>query len=109
MELSPSMADSISSSSESPSDRPLGDALLESDTQRHCPRAPRPLAQGQRSGASCRMVEGLAGATEARRGLAQAPLPLRGLSHTNPSDRLCRQAGTQQALNHCAVLVSRTL
>lgn len=33
MELRPSMADSISSSYESSSDRPLGDALLESDTR----------------------------------------------------------------------------
>lgn len=41
-ELRPSMADSISSSYESSSDRPFGDALLESDTPRWITHGPRP-------------------------------------------------------------------
>lgn len=41
-ELRPSMADSISSSYESSSDRPFGDALLESDTPRWIAHGPRP-------------------------------------------------------------------
>lgn len=58
MELSPSMADIISSSYESSSDRPLGDALLESDTHTG-------ITPGTES--SCRTVKGQAGPTEAQR------------------------------------------
>lgn len=46
MELSPSMADIISSSYESSSDRPLGDALLESDTHTGIAPGTRVLVQG---------------------------------------------------------------
>lgn len=47
VELSPSMADSISSSYESSSDRPLGDALLESDTHKYIiPGATSTCAEG---------------------------------------------------------------
>lgn len=48
MELSPSMADSISSSYESSSNRPLGDALLQSDAhKRIIPGTHVPLCRGR--------------------------------------------------------------
>lgn len=89
MELSPSMADSISSSYESSSDRPLGDALLESDTHtRIIPGVTSTCAEAgewtrrltrvglpgacRRPRASDRMVEGQAGPSEPQRGQVRA-------------------------------------
>ena len=84
------MADSISSSYESSSDRPLGDTLLESDTHsgislgiyNHSPTGwgvdemthPKWGSQVPTGGprASCRMEEGQAGPTMAQRGQVKA-------------------------------------
>lgn len=78
VELSPSMADSISSSYESSSDRPLGDMLLESDTNNrmgtgttsNSPRGWRGRGHGHQCGprTSCGMVKEWVGPTEAQRG-----------------------------------------
>lgn len=84
VELSPSMADSISSSYESSSDRPLGDELLNQKPEPchprpspTCPKAvvdakwlPSPGAQMPEGGpgAACRVAEGQVGPTEAQRG-----------------------------------------
>ena len=85
------MADNISSSYESSSDRPLGEMLLESDTHggislgiyHHSPRGrgvdemthPKWGSQVPTGGprASCKMEEGQAGSTKAQRGQATQP------------------------------------
>lgn len=104
------MADNISSSYESSSDRPLGDALLESDTHssislgtyNHSPRG-RGVDEMTHSKwgsqvptggprASCRMEEGRAGPTKAQRGQVKAQ------HHTaSPSSSPARSRGPIRA------------
>ena len=100
------MADNISSSYESSSDRPLGEMLLESDTHggislgiyNHSPRGrgvdemthPKWGSQVPTGGprASCKMEEGQAGSTKAQRGQVKAQ------HHTaSPSSSPARSSG----------------